>query len=72
LAYYHANRAQIESELAAADALYDELSSQPTPPGPRIMSEVRLYVDEDADESAVVQGLRARRVMRNRAKDDRS
>lgn len=24
------------------------------------MSEVRLYVDEDAGESAVVQGLRAR------------
>ena len=26
LAYYHANRAEIESELAAADSLYDELS----------------------------------------------
>ncbi len=28
LAYYHANRAEIEAELAAADALYDELSGQ--------------------------------------------
>ena len=28
LAYYHANRAEIESELAASDALYDELSGQ--------------------------------------------
>ena len=33
LAYYHANRTEIESELAAADALYDELSRQGTPPG---------------------------------------
>ena len=32
LAYYHANRAEIESELASADALYDELSRQGTPP----------------------------------------
>lgn len=31
LAYYHANRAEIESELAAADALYDELRRQDTP-----------------------------------------
>jgi uncharacterized protein (DUF433 family) len=28
LAYYHANRAQIDSELAADDALYDELKRQ--------------------------------------------
>jgi uncharacterized protein (DUF433 family) len=28
LAYYHANRAEVESELAVADALYDELKSQ--------------------------------------------
>jgi uncharacterized protein (DUF433 family) len=28
LAYYHANREEIESELAAADALYDELKEQ--------------------------------------------
>ena len=33
LAYYHANRAEIESELAPADALYDELSGQDGPPG---------------------------------------
>ena len=33
LAYYHANRAEIESELAASDALYDELSGQGTPRG---------------------------------------
>jgi uncharacterized protein (DUF433 family) len=31
LAYYHANRAEIESELAAADALYDELSGHGSP-----------------------------------------
>ena len=30
LAYYHANRAEIESELAAADLLYDELRGQGT------------------------------------------
>jgi uncharacterized protein (DUF433 family) len=28
LAYYHANRREIEFELAAADALYDELKGQ--------------------------------------------
>ena len=28
LAYYHANRREIESELAAADVLYDELKQQ--------------------------------------------
>ncbi len=28
LAYYHANRAEIESALAAADARYDELREQ--------------------------------------------
>ena len=28
LAYYHANRAEIESDLAADDALYDELREQ--------------------------------------------
>lgn len=28
LAYYHANRAQIDSELAAMDAEYDELKRQ--------------------------------------------
>ena len=33
LAYYHANRAEVEAELAAADALYDELKRQGTPPG---------------------------------------
>ena len=33
LAYYHANRAEIESELAASDALYDQLSGQGTPRG---------------------------------------
>ncbi len=34
LAYYHANRDEIESELAAADVLYDELQHQnfPRPP----------------------------------------
>lgn len=31
LAYYHANRAEIESELVAADALYDELKRGGTP-----------------------------------------
>ena len=31
LASYHANRGEIESELAAADALYDELSAESTP-----------------------------------------
>jgi uncharacterized protein (DUF433 family) len=31
LAYYHANRAEIESALAAADALYEELSGQAAP-----------------------------------------
>ena len=31
LAYYHANRAEIESALAAADALYDELKGQSAP-----------------------------------------
>ena len=30
LAYFHANRAEIESELAAADAEYDELKQQST------------------------------------------
>ena len=30
LAYYHANRSEIESELTAADALYDELKQQAT------------------------------------------
>jgi uncharacterized protein (DUF433 family) len=28
LAYYHANRQEIESELAAADALYDDYKQQ--------------------------------------------
>ncbi len=28
LAFYHANRVEIESELAAADAAYDELKNQ--------------------------------------------
>ncbi|MGB6045134.1 MAG: DUF433 domain-containing protein [Pirellulales bacterium] len=32
LAYYHANRAEVESELAAADTLYDELKRQGAPP----------------------------------------
>ena len=32
LAYYHANRAEVESELAAADALYDELKRPGAPP----------------------------------------
>ena len=31
LAYYHANHAEIESELAAADVLYDELRPHDTP-----------------------------------------
>ena len=31
LAFYHANRAEVESELAAADAQYDELKRQSTP-----------------------------------------
>ena len=31
LTYYHANRAEIESALAAADALYDELRDQGAP-----------------------------------------
>ena len=31
LAYYHANRDEVESELSATDALYDELKSQSTP-----------------------------------------
>jgi uncharacterized protein (DUF433 family) len=31
LAYYHANRAEIESALAAADAQYDELREQGAP-----------------------------------------
>jgi uncharacterized protein (DUF433 family) len=31
LAYYHANRAEIESELAAADARYDELRDENPP-----------------------------------------
>jgi len=31
LAYYHANRAEIESELAAADAEYDQLRQQDFP-----------------------------------------
>ena len=30
LAYYHANRDEIEAELAASDARYDELSRQGT------------------------------------------
>lgn len=33
LAYYHANRAEIESELAAADAQYDQLKQEGTHPG---------------------------------------
>ncbi len=33
LAYYHANRDEVESELSAADAQYDELKRQSTPPG---------------------------------------
>jgi uncharacterized protein (DUF433 family) len=33
LAYYHSNRAEIESELAVADALYDDLKRQDTSPG---------------------------------------
>ncbi len=60
LAYYHSNRAEIESELAAADTLYDELRREACAAGRRTMSEVRLYMDEDAGEHAVVQGLRAR------------
>lgn len=31
LAYYHANRAEIESALAAADALYDDLREKDVP-----------------------------------------
>lgn len=31
LAYYHANRAEIESALATADTLYDELKEQGAP-----------------------------------------
>ncbi len=31
LAYYHANHDEVESELAAADVMYDELRSQDTP-----------------------------------------
>ena len=31
LAYYHANRAEIESALAPADTLYDELKEQGAP-----------------------------------------
>ena len=30
LAYYHANRGQIEAELAAVDAHYDELAGRPS------------------------------------------
>lgn len=33
LAYYHANRSEIESELAAADAMYDELPRDCPPTG---------------------------------------
>jgi uncharacterized protein (DUF433 family) len=33
LAYYHANRAEIESSLTADDALYDELKQQDGPRG---------------------------------------
>ena len=33
LAYYHANRAEIESELSAADVLYDELKERAAPEG---------------------------------------
>jgi uncharacterized protein (DUF433 family) len=32
LAYYHANRAEIESELAAADAQYDQLKQEGSHP----------------------------------------
>jgi uncharacterized protein (DUF433 family) len=32
LAYYHANRREIESDLTAADALYDDLRRQGSPP----------------------------------------
>lgn len=32
LAYYHANRGEIESELTAADALYDDLRRQGSAP----------------------------------------
>ena len=31
LAYYHANHAEVESELAAADVVYDQLRRQDTP-----------------------------------------
>jgi uncharacterized protein (DUF433 family) len=31
LAYYHANHAEVESELAEADVLYDKLRRQDTP-----------------------------------------
>jgi uncharacterized protein (DUF433 family) len=31
LAYYHANHAEVESELAAADIAYDKLRRQDTP-----------------------------------------
>lgn len=31
LAYYHANRAEIESELAAADGAYDRLRGEDSP-----------------------------------------
>jgi uncharacterized protein (DUF433 family) len=33
LAYYHANRAEIDAELASADSLYDELKRQSAPQG---------------------------------------
>lgn len=33
LAYYHTNRAEIESELAALDAQYDELQGRNPSPG---------------------------------------
>ena len=38
LAYYHANRAEIESALAADDALYDELAQQDSPRCARTVS----------------------------------
>jgi uncharacterized protein (DUF433 family) len=33
LAYYHANRSEIDAELAADDARYDELKTQAASPG---------------------------------------
>lgn len=64
LAYYHANQAEIEAELAADEAEADRIEAenlkQQSPRGR--LTRVRLYLDEDAMRRSLVQALRLRGV----------